>query len=210
MSIPVHSRVMSLGGVGEEKRARLWRERCARGEGRTAGKADGGVYPSGAMPQTQGNQKAAAPSPHPRIVEPLCAVFRRKLKSEGLKYTPERAHVLDTIVRLDELFEADTIIERVKNSDIRVSKATVYRTIKLLQEAGIIQRCCATKTRPATSWPTAQPAGTDRAARHPRIITISSGELAAACAISARAGPGDGWVPVHIFAARGATSEPES
>ena len=28
-----------------------------------------------------------------RIVEPLCAVFRRRLKTEGLKYTPERATV---------------------------------------------------------------------------------------------------------------------
>lgn len=75
----------------------------------------------------------------PEIIEPLCAVFRRKLKSEGLKYTPERAQVLDTIVRIDGLFEADTIIDRVKATGFRVSKATVYRTIKLLQEAGIIQ-----------------------------------------------------------------------
>lgn len=74
------------------------------------------------------------------IVEPLCAVFRRKLKSEGLKYTPERARVLDTIIRMDGLFEADRLLEEMKDSGFRVSKATVYRTIKLLQEAGIIQR----------------------------------------------------------------------
>lgn len=74
------------------------------------------------------------------IIEPLCAVFRRKLKSEGLKYTPERAQVLDTIVRHDGMFEADVIIDKVKGAGIRVSKATVYRTIKLLQEAGVVQR----------------------------------------------------------------------
>ncbi len=82
----------------------------------------------------------SAKLPSEEIIEPLCAVFRRKLKSEGLKYTPERAQVLDTIVRHDGLFEADVIIEKVKGSGIRVSKATVYRTIKLLQEAGVIQR----------------------------------------------------------------------
>ncbi|MEN0019303.1 MAG: Fur family transcriptional regulator [Planctomycetota bacterium] len=74
------------------------------------------------------------------IVEPLCAVFRRKLKAEGLKYTPERARVLDTIMHLDRIFEADTLLEEVRGSGFRVSKATVYRTIKLLQEAGIIHR----------------------------------------------------------------------
>ena len=81
-----------------------------------------------------------ASTPALQVVEPLCAVFRRKLRSEGLKYTPERAQVLDTIVRHDGIFEADTIIEKVKGTGIRVSKATVYRTIKLLQEAGVIQR----------------------------------------------------------------------
>lgn len=74
------------------------------------------------------------------IVEPLCAVFRRKLKAEGAKYTPERARVLDAIIRLDGLFDADTVIDALKGGGHRVSKATVYRTIKLLQEAGVVQR----------------------------------------------------------------------
>jgi Fur family ferric uptake transcriptional regulator len=74
------------------------------------------------------------------VVEPLCAVFRRKLRSEGLKYTPERAQVLDAVLRFEGLFEAERVIEAVRSSGIRVSKATVYRTIKLLQDAGIIQR----------------------------------------------------------------------
>ncbi|MFG0285621.1 MAG: Fur family transcriptional regulator [Phycisphaerales bacterium JB039] len=74
------------------------------------------------------------------ITEPLCAVFRRQLKAEGLKYTPERAHVLDAIIRFDALFEAEELIDTLRQSGRRVSKATVYRTIRLLQDAGIIQR----------------------------------------------------------------------
>ena len=74
------------------------------------------------------------------IIEPLCAVFRRKLKSEGLKYTPERARILDTVMEFDGVFEAERVLDRVRKGPIRVSKATVYRTIRLLQEAGIIQR----------------------------------------------------------------------
>ena len=74
------------------------------------------------------------------ILQPLCAVFRKKLKAEGLKYTPERAQVLDTVMGFEGLFEADRVLDTVRKSGFRVSKATVYRTIKLLQEAGIIQR----------------------------------------------------------------------
>lgn len=74
------------------------------------------------------------------IVEPACAVFRRTLKAEGLKYTPERAQVLDAVLRYEGLFEAERVIEDVKRRGFRVSKATVYRTLKLLQDAKIIER----------------------------------------------------------------------
>lgn len=74
------------------------------------------------------------------IVEPLCAVFRRQLKAEGQKYTPERALVLDAIIRMEGLFEADDLVARVRASNSRVSKATVYRTLRLLQDGGIVQR----------------------------------------------------------------------
>jgi Fur family transcriptional regulator, ferric uptake regulator len=86
---------------------------------------------------------AAPPTAEPaelQIIEPLCAVFRRKLKAEGLKYTPERAQVLDTVLSFEGLFEADRVLESVRKSGVRVSKATVYRTIKLLLDSGIIQR----------------------------------------------------------------------
>lgn len=75
-----------------------------------------------------------------RIHEPLCAVFRRRLKAEGQKYTPERAQILDAIIKLDDVFEAEQLRDELKQSGFRVSKATVYRTLKLLQDAGIIQQ----------------------------------------------------------------------
>ncbi|MFA6045405.1 MAG: transcriptional repressor [Phycisphaerales bacterium] len=78
--------------------------------------------------------------PDLKIIEPLCAVFRRTLKAEGLKYTPERAQVLDAALRFEGLFEAEQVIDLLKGSGFRVSKATVYRTIKLLVQAGIVQR----------------------------------------------------------------------
>jgi Fur family ferric uptake transcriptional regulator len=74
------------------------------------------------------------------IVEPLCAVFRRALKAEGLKYTPERARILDTILGYEGLFEADRLVNDLQGEGGRVSKATVYRTVKLLEDAGVIHR----------------------------------------------------------------------
>jgi Fur family ferric uptake transcriptional regulator len=69
---------------------------------------------------------------------PLCAVFRRYLKSRSLKYTPERADILDAIIERDDVFEAEELLLEMRRRGYRVSKATIYRTIKLLQTAGII------------------------------------------------------------------------
>ena len=75
------------------------------------------------------------------VYEPLCAVFRRHLRSLGQKYTPERAQILDTLVRVDgDIFHVDQLQEAMRAQGHRVSKATIYRTLKLLQEAGIIQQ----------------------------------------------------------------------
>lgn len=87
------------------------------------------------------SKPAAEPgTPEFRNMEPLCAVFRRKLKSLGQKYTPERAQILDAIVRWDGMFEAEELQERLAQGGFRVSKATVYRTLRLLQDSGIIRR----------------------------------------------------------------------
>ena len=69
---------------------------------------------------------------------PLCAVFRRFLKSRDLKYTQERADVLDAIVARDGAFEAEELLLELRARGHDVSKATVYRTIRLLLDAGII------------------------------------------------------------------------
>jgi Fur family ferric uptake transcriptional regulator len=83
------------------------------------------------------------PLPRPGSAEaeamaPLCAVFRRYLKSLNLKYTPERADILNAIIERDGVFEVEELLLDMRRSAHRVSKATVYRTIKLLQDAGII------------------------------------------------------------------------
>ena len=73
------------------------------------------------------------------VMAPLCSVFRRYLKSQDLKYTPERADILNAIIEEDGLVEAETLMDSMRLGGYNVSKATLYRTVKLLREAGIIQ-----------------------------------------------------------------------
>jgi Fur family ferric uptake transcriptional regulator len=79
-----------------------------------------------------------APSQTPEVMAPLCSVFRRFLRSKSLKYTPERAEVLNAIIARDGVFEVEELLLEMQGMGHRISKATIYRTINLLVDAGII------------------------------------------------------------------------
>lgn len=84
------------------------------------------------------SQRSAASEP--QLVQPLCAVFRRFLKRQGLKFTTERAIILDTVMAKDGVFEVDELVHEMYQAGHRVSRATTYRTIKHLVESGIIEQ----------------------------------------------------------------------
>ena len=72
--------------------------------------------------------------------EPICAIFRRYLHGQKLKFTPERAMILDAVLRRTGLFEAEGLVTDLKSLGHRVSRATVYRTLTHLQDAGILKQ----------------------------------------------------------------------
>ena len=72
--------------------------------------------------------------------EPVCAIFRRYLHEQKLKFTPERAMILDAVLRKEGLFEPDQLATQLKSLGHRVSRATVYRTLAHLQDAGILKQ----------------------------------------------------------------------
>jgi len=96
------------------------------------------------MPDTPINKNSTRESPATEpmqdFIVPLCSVFRRHLKAENQKFTPERAKVLDAIIQMDKVFEADELLFTLRGLGMIVSKATIYRTIKLLIGAGIIEQ----------------------------------------------------------------------
>ena len=72
------------------------------------------------------------------LMQPLCAIFRRFLKRAGLKFTPERAGILNCVMECKGVFDADALLYKMRDTDLRVSKATIYRTLKHLVESGIL------------------------------------------------------------------------
>ncbi len=78
------------------------------------------------------------PSSDEPLIQPVCAVFRRFLKGQGLKFTSERARILDAVLAKSGVFEADELLNEMRHEGRRVSKATIYRTLKHLLEAKII------------------------------------------------------------------------
>src|SRR5436189_101566 len=78
--------------------------------------------------------------------EPICAIFRRYLHGQKLKFTPERAMMLDAVLQKTGLFEAEQLVADLKELGRRVSRATVYRTLSHLQDAGILRQVFSTRS----------------------------------------------------------------
>ncbi len=62
------------------------------------------------------------------------------LQSRHLRKTPERYAILEKAVELAAHFEVDQLYNALEEEGYHVSKATVYNTLELLVEAGILNR----------------------------------------------------------------------
>jgi Fur family ferric uptake transcriptional regulator len=67
-------------------------------------------------------------------------IFRDYLRHRGLKFTPERRALLNEVLGNDSHFEAEQMLIALRGSDRRVAKATVYRTLPLLVNCGILRQ----------------------------------------------------------------------
>lgn len=62
------------------------------------------------------------------------------LKKEGLRYTLQRQSVWDEIKRSDEHRDAEDIYQSLRDDNISVSRATVYRTIDVLVKNKMVRK----------------------------------------------------------------------
>ncbi|MBS1984961.1 MAG: transcriptional repressor [Bdellovibrionales bacterium] len=64
--------------------------------------------------------------------------LREYLAAQGLKYTAQRWTIAELILHTGSHLDAQTIVAKVKESAPAIGAATVYRSIKVLCDAGIL------------------------------------------------------------------------
>ena len=70
---------------------------------------------------------------------PQLELFREYIRRKGLRFTPERETIVKEIFSLDSHFDVDELYLRLRNKGKKLSKASIYRTIPLLIDCGLVQ-----------------------------------------------------------------------
>lgn len=66
--------------------------------------------------------------------------FKEALKSESLRLTSQRLAILEDILGSKEHRECDHIYASLQSKSIRVSRATIYRTLDILENIGFVRK----------------------------------------------------------------------
>lgn len=65
--------------------------------------------------------------------------FMQFLESRSLRLTSQRQAIADSVFDTEEHFTAEQLLEWSRSRDKSVSRATVYRTLPLLTESGLVR-----------------------------------------------------------------------
>lgn len=66
--------------------------------------------------------------------------LRRFLRSRGLRATVERSSLLREVFRTHGHIDAEALLRNMQQKGYAISRATVYRNLELLVDAGLVQR----------------------------------------------------------------------
>jgi len=67
-------------------------------------------------------------------------IFIKYLKDNGQRITNERILILNSALSMESHFDADELYTKMRNDFIRVSRATVYNTLELMNKCGILTK----------------------------------------------------------------------
>lgn len=68
------------------------------------------------------------------------ARFKDYIEVKGLYFTPERQCIADEVFSNHEHLDAEELLKILKGKGSKVSRATVYRTLDLLVESGLVDK----------------------------------------------------------------------
>ncbi len=66
--------------------------------------------------------------------------FSDHLERQGKRRTPERFFILEVALEMKGRFSADDLLRRTAEGSLRVSRATLFNTIPLLIDSGVLRR----------------------------------------------------------------------
>ncbi|MDR0437615.1 MAG: transcriptional repressor [Bacteroidales bacterium] len=72
--------------------------------------------------------------------ENVSLIFSKYLKSKGLRQTPERFAILSEIYLSDTHFSLQSLGDRLNKKRFFVSRGTLYNTVDLLLDCGLVKR----------------------------------------------------------------------
>jgi Fur family ferric uptake transcriptional regulator len=68
------------------------------------------------------------------------AAFAQYLRDRGIRNTAARREILDAVLHLNDHFEAEQVLYALREKGSKVGKATLYRTLPLLVDCGILKQ----------------------------------------------------------------------
>jgi len=73
-------------------------------------------------------------------IDKVKKLLTQYLEENKHRKTPERYAILEEIYSIDEHFDIDYLFKIFKEKQFRVSKATLYNTLELLLDAGLVRK----------------------------------------------------------------------
>ena len=75
-----------------------------------------------------------------KISNTIINQFKEALSSEGLRFTQQRLSVLGNMLQTNRHRDCEEIYDSLQNNRVKVSRATVYRTLDVLTQYGFIRK----------------------------------------------------------------------